>query len=56
MNWERWWWTRLFVLTKIQAPEAPKETPVEEEEETDEDQGILGEEMFGYKVSWPTRR
>ena len=47
---------RLFIITEVSFPEKASTAIVEEEEESDEDRGLLGKEVFGHKISWPTRR
>ena len=47
---------RLFVITEVSFPEKASTAIVEEEEELDDKKGLLGKEVFGHEVSWPTRR
>ena len=55
-RWARKWLIRLFIITELSFPEKASTAIVEEEEELDDKKGLLGKEVFGHEVSWPTRR
>ena len=47
---------RLFVITEVSFTEKASTAIVEEDEESDDDKGLLGKEVFGHEVSWSTQR